>query len=99
VLVDPADSDIQQPPAAATGNRDSIQSVQSIATNRSSFSMHEYKVQNSVSVNINNLLLRAHVIRNTEWVIAVVVYTGVETKIMLNSGETPSKRSRIEKEM
>ncbi|CAG8455671.1 8932_t:CDS:2 [Paraglomus occultum] len=100
-LVDPADPDIQQPPAVATRNRDSIQSVQSVSTNRrssrnSNFSM---QAQKSVPVNINNLLLRAHVIRNTEWVIAMVVYTGVETKIMLNSGETPSKRSRIEKEM
>ncbi|CAG8456461.1 4872_t:CDS:10 [Ambispora leptoticha] len=56
-------------------------------------------VKTSIALDINNLLLRAHIIRNTEWVIAVVVFTGVETKIMLNSGETPSKRSRIEKEM
>ncbi|CAG8488568.1 5169_t:CDS:10, partial [Diversispora eburnea] len=59
----------------------------------------ELKPKKTISIDINNLLLRAHVIRNTEWVIAITVYTGVETKIMLNSGETPSKRSRIEKEM
>jgi hypothetical protein len=28
-----------------------------------------------------------------------VVFTGVDTKIMLNSGETPTKRSEIEKEL
>ncbi|CAG8523776.1 7027_t:CDS:2 [Paraglomus brasilianum] len=31
------------------------------------FSIHDYKVQKSIPVNINNLLLRAHVIKNTEW--------------------------------
>ncbi|KAG0201354.1 hypothetical protein BGX28_005804 [Mortierella sp. GBA30] len=55
--------------------------------------------ETTVPVDINNMLLRGHVIRNTHWVIAVIVATGTETKIMLNSGETPSKRSRIEKTM
>lgn len=59
----------------------------------------ELRPKKSIPLDINNLLLRAHVIRNTEWVIAMIIYTGVETKIMLNSGETPSKRSRIDKEM
>ncbi|KAG0217940.1 hypothetical protein BGX33_009102 [Mortierella sp. NVP41] len=55
--------------------------------------------ETTIPVDINNMLLRGHVIRNTHWVIAVIVATGTETKIMLNSGETPSKRSRIEKTM
>ncbi|KAF9425248.1 hypothetical protein BGZ94_007698 [Podila epigama] len=55
--------------------------------------------ETTIPVDINNMLLRGHVIRNTYWVIAVIVATGTDTKIMLNSGETPSKRSRIEKTM
>lgn len=55
--------------------------------------------ETTIPVDINNMLLRGHVVRNTHWVIAVIVATGTETKIMLNSGETPSKRSRIEKTM
>ncbi|KAF9352980.1 hypothetical protein BGX26_009240 [Mortierella sp. AD094] len=55
--------------------------------------------EKTVPVDINNMLLRGHVIRNTHWIIAVIVATGTDTKIMLNSGETPSKRSRIEKSM
>ncbi|KAI8600263.1 hypothetical protein EDD21DRAFT_338696 [Dissophora ornata] len=55
--------------------------------------------EKTLPVDINNMLLRGHVVRNTHWVIAVIVATGTETKIMLNSGETPSKRSRIEKTM
>jgi len=53
----------------------------------------------SVPLDITNLLLRGSVIRNTEWVIGAVVYTGEDTKVRLNSGNTPSKRSRIEKLM
>ncbi|KAK9720781.1 hypothetical protein K7432_003913 [Basidiobolus ranarum] len=52
-----------------------------------------------VPININNTLLRGHVLRNTGYVIGVVVFTGGDTKIMLNSGNTPSKRSCIEKTM
>ncbi|KAK7205307.1 aminophospholipid-translocating P4-type ATPase [Myxozyma melibiosi] len=48
---------------------------------------------------INNMLLRGCTLRNTDWVIGVVMFTGVETKIMLNSGETPSKRSRLTREL
>ena len=50
-------------------------------------------------ISINNLLLRGCSLRNTKWVLGVVVYTGRETKIMLNSGITPSKRSRIAKDL
>lgn len=50
-------------------------------------------------ISINNLLLRGCSLRNTKWVLGVVVYTGRETKIMLNSGITPSKRSRIARDL
>lgn len=46
-------------------------------------------------VSIENLLLRGCNLKNTDWVIGAVVFTGEETKIMMNSGITPSKRSRI----
>ncbi|KAI9323661.1 hypothetical protein BX666DRAFT_2016811 [Dichotomocladium elegans] len=54
--------------------------------------------QKTEAVTYNNILLRGSVLRNTQWVIGVVVFTGAETKIMLNSGRTPSKRSKIQKE-
>ncbi|KAH8695037.1 phospholipid-translocating P-type ATPase domain-containing protein [Talaromyces proteolyticus] len=50
-------------------------------------------------ININNLLLRGCSLQNTEWILGVVVFTGPETKIMLNSGETPTKRPRLAREM
>lgn len=50
-------------------------------------------------VGINNLLLRGTTLRNTEWVLGVVIFTGEETKIMMNSGITPRKRAQISKEL
>ena len=49
-------------------------------------------------VTINELLLRGCSVRNTSWIIGLVVFTGADTKIMLNGGDTPSKRSKIERE-
>ncbi|KIJ69189.1 hypothetical protein HYDPIDRAFT_144965 [Hydnomerulius pinastri MD-312] len=65
-----------------------------------------YKLNAAVSrngekspVDLQMVLLRGTVLRNTEWAIGVVLYTGVDTKIVLNSGGTPSKRSRVEREI
>ncbi|ORX76103.1 phospholipid-translocating P-type ATPase [Anaeromyces robustus] len=55
--------------------------------------------EHSIPLNINNILLRGSILRNTDWVIGVVLYTGSDTKVILGSGQTPSKRSKIEKSM
>ncbi|KAI3911404.1 hypothetical protein MKW98_010291 [Papaver atlanticum] len=47
----------------------------------------------------SNIILRGCQLKNTEWVIGVVVYAGQETKAMLNSAASPSKRSRLESHM
>eukprot|EP00347_Sterkiella_histriomuscorum_P004736 403359304 len=41
--------------------------------------------------------LRGSNIANTDWIIGVVVFTGNDTKLMLNSGQPRFKQSRIEK--
>ncbi|CAI2167189.1 19988_t:CDS:2 [Funneliformis geosporum] len=41
-------------------------------------------------ISINDVILRGCVLRNTEWAICLVIFTGTDTKIMLNSGDTPS---------
>lgn len=48
-------------------------------------------------ISINNLLLRGCTLKSTEWVLGVVLFTGGESKIMLNSGATPAKRPRMAK--
>ncbi|KZZ93258.1 phospholipid-translocating P-type ATPase domain-containing protein [Moelleriella libera RCEF 2490] len=50
-------------------------------------------------ISIDNLLLRGCNLRNTEWILGVVVFTGHDTRIMMNAGITPSKRARIAREM
>ncbi|KAI3654342.1 hypothetical protein MP228_001061 [Amoeboaphelidium protococcarum] len=52
-----------------------------------------------IPIDINGVLLRGTVLRNTNWAVGVVVFTGDDTKQMLNSGKTPSKRSKVEKIM
>ncbi|XP_052175242.1 phospholipid-transporting ATPase 1-like isoform X2 [Diospyros lotus] len=47
----------------------------------------------------SNIILRGCQLKNTEWVLGVVVYAGQETKAMLNSAMSPSKRSRLESYM
>ena len=50
-------------------------------------------------VDIQMMLLRGTVLRNTQWAIGLVLYTGEDTKIVMNSGDTPSKRSKVERQM
>jgi phospholipid-transporting ATPase len=41
------------------------------------------------------LLLRGAQLRNTSWVYGIVVFTGHETKLMLNSSKKPTKISNV----
>ncbi|XP_041359163.1 probable phospholipid-transporting ATPase IA isoform X2 [Gigantopelta aegis] len=45
----------------------------------------------------DQLLLRGAILKNTNWIFGVVVYTGHQTKLMLNSTTTPLKRSNVDK--
>ncbi|KAH9950331.1 phospholipid-translocating P-type ATPase [Amylocystis lapponica] len=51
------------------------------------------------SVDAQMVLLRGTVLRNTGWVLGVVIFTGQDAKIVLNSGGAPSKRSKVERQM
>lgn len=46
----------------------------------------------------SNLLLRGAILKNTIWIYGVVVYTGHETKIMMNANVTPNKRTKMQKQ-
>ncbi|GLB34572.1 putative cation transport ATPase (P-type) (TC 3.A.3) family, type IV subfamily protein [Lyophyllum shimeji] len=65
-----------------------------------------YRLQANVQANgdtspvdMSMTLLRGTVLRNTRWAIGVVLFTGLDTKIVMNSGSTPSKRSKVERQM
>jgi magnesium-transporting ATPase (P-type) len=45
------------------------------------------------------LLLKGAQLANTEWVIGQVVYTGVETKIMMNLQQGQIKMSHLERQI
>lgn len=45
------------------------------------------------------LLLRDSKLRNTDYIYGVVIFTGLDTKVIQNSTAPPSKRSRVEKKM
>jgi phospholipid-transporting ATPase len=47
-------------------------------------------------IQASNILLRGCVLRNTDWIIGLVVNTGHDTKIMMSSATTKSKRSSLE---
>eukprot|EP00618_Florenciella_parvula_P035688 CAMPEP_0119475430 /NCGR_PEP_ID=MMETSP1344-20130328/6318_1 /TAXON_ID=236787 /ORGANISM="Florenciella parvula, Strain CCMP2471" /LENGTH=1265 /DNA_ID=CAMNT_0007508957 /DNA_START=65 /DNA_END=3862 /DNA_ORIENTATION=- len=49
-----------------------------------------------VPLNEHQMLLRGAILRNTKWVLGVVIYTGAESKLVLNSREAPSKLSTVE---
>ncbi|OIW00929.1 hypothetical protein TanjilG_10007 [Lupinus angustifolius] len=50
-------------------------------------------------LNHSYIVLRGCILKNTDWIVGVVVYAGQETKAMLNSAASPSKRSKLESYM
>jgi len=50
-----------------------------------------------ISLNYDNLVLRGCRLKNTDYILGVVVYTGHETKIMQNSRNARFKMSSIQR--
>lgn len=74
----------------------SIASTTGSTTKEIRFSVNQMK---KIPINLNGTLLRGAVLRNTSWVIGAVVFTGDDTKQIMNSGTTPSKQTHMEKIM
>lgn len=55
----------------------------------------EFRADDSLSG--KQLLLRGTVLRNTAWCLGIVVYTGSQTRMVMNSRPAPLKRSNIER--
>jgi phospholipid-transporting ATPase len=51
----------------------------------------------AVPLGPDQILLRGACLKNTSWVYGLVIYTGKQSKLMLNSTTTPLKRSNVEK--
>ena len=52
-----------------------------------------------VALDENQILLRGSSLRNTEWIYGVAVYTGHDSKVMMNSTRSRPKQSKIEKSL
>jgi len=50
-----------------------------------------------VPLGTDNMLLRGAVLMNTRWAIGIACYTGDDSKLVMNSFETPSKFSQLDK--
>ncbi|OMJ77612.1 hypothetical protein SteCoe_22785 [Stentor coeruleus] len=56
-------------------------------------------IPKSLQVALDNMILRGSKVKNTEWIIGLVVFTGSDTKFMQNTLKPQVKKSRIEKRM
>ncbi|KAH8874907.1 putative phospholipid-transporting ATPase VD [Schistosoma japonicum] len=52
-----------------------------------------------IPIHKNNMLLRGCVLRNTDYVIGIVIYAGSETKAALNNSGVRFKRSKLERQI
>ena len=55
--------------------------------------------KNEIGINNDNIILRGCCLRNTQFVIGIVIYNGHNTKIMRNSVKSKEKKSSIEKKL
>ncbi len=55
--------------------------------------------EQTMNAGTKNFVLRSCSLRNTKWLIGLCVYTGHDTKVMLNSTKARSKKSTLEKNM
>jgi len=53
-------------------------------------------LEKKTSLDQSNVLLRGSVVRNTKWAIGACIYTGSETKIVMNSRESRTKMASVD---
>ena len=52
--------------------------------------------ESPIPIDINNFLVRGTLLKNTDWIIGLIVYTGADSKIMQTSFSKRQKHSKIE---
>ena len=50
-----------------------------------------------IPLDVENILLRGAILKNTKYIYGLVVFTGKHSKLMMNSRNPPTKRSKVEK--
>lgn len=67
--------------------------------------LHEFEAsmtldgQDTAPLDASNLLLRGSILRNTDYIYGVTMYTGFDTKVALNMRHPPSKMGSIERKL
>ncbi|XP_018495288.1 phospholipid-transporting ATPase IA-like [Galendromus occidentalis] len=61
------------------------------------FQLDDEFTERAVPVDNDAILLRGATLKNTSWVFGFVIYTGHESKLMMNSMAPPLKRSTVDK--
>jgi phospholipid-transporting ATPase len=56
-------------------------------------------IEEKINISTNEFLLKGSVLKNTNYIIGIVVYTGMNNKIILNSKKPRLKMSRVEKQL
>lgn len=64
-----------------------------------SFPLPGLETNQELHCDIKSLCLRGTVLKNTEYCFGIVVYTGPETKIMMNAKAPPTKISNVQRMM
>ena len=57
------------------------------------------KIEQDIHISNNEFLLKGSILKNTNWIIGIVVYTGKSNKIILNSKKSRLKVSKNEKKL
>ena len=56
-------------------------------------------IEEDIIISTNEFLLKGSILKNTNWIIGIVVYTGMNNKIILNSKKPRLKMSKVEKRL
>lgn len=86
-------------PGAMRRTMDTELSIEAMAPTASIYSFNGTLTvdQEDTPLSEQQFLHRGSVLRNTTWILGLIVYTGAQTKIVLNSADPPIKRSTIDK--
>ena len=63
------------------------------------FNKNECIIDETITISTTDFLLKGSILKNTNWIIGIVIYTGMKNKIILNSKKPRMKMSKIEKNL
>ena len=61
------------------------------------FKKNKKIIEQDINLSTNEFILKGSILKNTNWIIGIVVYTGMHNKIILNSKKPSLKMSKVEK--